>query len=303
MAMLAEKRQRTKWSLNPMGNDWSKDENKFGQRMLQKMGWEPGTGLGVRGQGRTDIVKINLKCDTKGLGCEKVSTSDNWRETIVNFDSFLAELNGTSRCNDSEALILPSLEEKSKASRARVHYHKFTRGKDVSKYSSKDLKCILPLSDQKENETELVKCENNMYEYFKNKNKSFDNTEEKNDNALVSEEPTSTEYIENSYINEVEDISLKKKKKKRKNKCTIDETEMTINSSLESKYKKSKSSKDIFSESCMEEHSGVVCNDENEIISEEQTFLTADLENKVNKKSKKKMKKKQNQYNNSENDS
>jgi hypothetical protein len=36
-----------------------------------------------------------------------------------------------------------SLEAASKSSKKRVHYQKFTRGKDISKYSNDDLGCIL----------------------------------------------------------------------------------------------------------------------------------------------------------------
>ena len=40
--MLAEPRQRQKWSLNPRGNLWSKEENKVGQKLMEKMGWKSG---------------------------------------------------------------------------------------------------------------------------------------------------------------------------------------------------------------------------------------------------------------------
>ena len=36
-----------------------------------------------------------------------------------------------------------SLEAASKSSKKRVHYQKFTRGKDISNYSTDDLGCIL----------------------------------------------------------------------------------------------------------------------------------------------------------------
>jgi Pin2-interacting protein X1 len=41
------------------------------------------------------------------------------------------------------AVKAASLEAASKSSKKRVHYQKFTRGKDISKYSNDDLGCIL----------------------------------------------------------------------------------------------------------------------------------------------------------------
>ncbi|XP_046984926.1 PIN2/TERF1-interacting telomerase inhibitor 1 isoform X1 [Schistocerca americana] len=145
MSMLAERRTKKKWCLNPNGKDWSNDNNKFGQRMLEKMGWKKGCGLGVNLQGMKEHVKVSAKNDTKGLGC-KNSSDNEWIHHQQNFESLLSEL-ASSTCEEirppgtSETKPV-SLEEKSKKSRARVHYQKFTRGKDVSRYSANDLACI-----------------------------------------------------------------------------------------------------------------------------------------------------------------
>ncbi|KAJ8269842.1 hypothetical protein GJAV_G00107450 [Gymnothorax javanicus] len=143
MAMLAEPRRRQKWSVDPRNSAWSKDESKFGQRMLERMGWSKGKGLGKSEQGDTEHIKVKVKNDNLGLGTT-ASHEDNWIAHQDDFDKLLAELNN---CHGQNTPQVPqeqsfSLVEKSKTSKKRVHYMKFTKGKDLSCRSQTDMACI-----------------------------------------------------------------------------------------------------------------------------------------------------------------
>ncbi|XP_078571450.1 PIN2/TERF1-interacting telomerase inhibitor 1-like [Branchiostoma floridae x Branchiostoma japonicum] len=144
--MLAEPRRRQKWSADPRGASWSNDDSKFGQKMLEKMGWQKGKGLGAKEDGMTQHVKASLKFDQTGLGCS-ADQADNWISHQEDFDALLAGLNashGASGSGEAESNTKTiSIEEKSKSSKRRVHYHKFTRGKDLSSMSQADLACIM----------------------------------------------------------------------------------------------------------------------------------------------------------------
>ncbi|KAI8644946.1 G-patch domain-containing protein [Parasitella parasitica] len=43
-------------------------ESNIGYKLLQKMGWQAGKGLGSQGQGRVDPIRIELKDDSLGVG-------------------------------------------------------------------------------------------------------------------------------------------------------------------------------------------------------------------------------------------
>lgn len=113
---------------------------------------------------------------------------EQWTKHENNFSSLLESLSGSG--NNSDTTIQKpdrSLEEKSRSSRARVHYHKFTRGKDLSLKSEKDLANIFgrktlekPVEPVKESEPEPETSENkqfgvvtvaagSMTDYFKSK--------------------------------------------------------------------------------------------------------------------------------------
>ncbi|XP_036832290.1 PIN2/TERF1-interacting telomerase inhibitor 1 isoform X3 [Oncorhynchus mykiss] len=142
-------RRKQKWSVDPRNSAWSKDESKFGQKMLERMGWSKGKGLGRTEQGSTEHIKVKVKNNQLGLGTT-ASHEDNWIAHQDDFNQLLADLNnchGQNTANEAPSEEKQqeksfSLEEKSKTSRKRVHYMKFTKGKDLSSRSQTDLACI-----------------------------------------------------------------------------------------------------------------------------------------------------------------
>lgn len=44
----------------------SSDPNQFGRKLMERMGWSDGKGLGMNEDGKKDCVKVSLKANTKG---------------------------------------------------------------------------------------------------------------------------------------------------------------------------------------------------------------------------------------------
>nr|CAD7455622.1 unnamed protein product [Timema tahoe] len=261
MSMLQEKRRKVKWSLNPRGTAWSKDNNKFGQRLLEKMGWKEGCGLGAKLQGPVEHVKVTFKNDSKGIGFKE--GSEEWTEHQSNFDSLLTQLNG----GRSENKGVTSLEQVSRRSRARLHYKKFTRGKDLSRASAKDLLCILgPAKAEVVEEQageESNKMTNNhgvitiqggsMEDYF---NKKLGNKRKESNDHLKTDNSTETweEYSKKRKLEEIDvcnsngdrnktlsDEIKHKKRKSRENTLICLDTKANGANNVDSHHRRKKS--------------------------------------------------------------
>ncbi|XP_034755937.1 PIN2/TERF1-interacting telomerase inhibitor 1 [Etheostoma cragini] len=260
MSMLAEPRRKQKWSVDPRNSTWSKDDSKFGQKMLERMGWSKGKGLGRSEQGSTDHIKVKLKNDNYGLGTS-ASYEDNWISHQDDFNELLAQLNnchGQNSGNEPPPTEEPkgfSLEEKSKTSKKRVHYMKFTKGKDLSSRSETDLNCIFgkrgkPANDKEQESntndsraeaesftpaafeldtdsiTNTVKSTLTMQEYFaqrmaqlkaRGQDQSTAPSMETNETSGPSEEPSPILLSDND-----SEESRKKKKKKKSKKSSYE---------------------------------------------------------------------------------
>jgi len=144
MSLLAGPRRKQRISIDPQNLGWKNDEGKFGKKMMEKMGWSSGKGLGRKEQGSNENVKLRANYSSKGLGCNH-NYDDTWVEHHDDFAELLANLNKGKKGQDTEGTSkqTSSLEQKSKLSRARIHYQKFTRGKDLAQYSEQDKSAVL----------------------------------------------------------------------------------------------------------------------------------------------------------------
>nr|XP_044248730.1 PIN2/TERF1-interacting telomerase inhibitor 1 isoform X1 [Drosophila takahashii] len=279
------------------------DENRFGTKMLEKMGWTKGNGLGAKQDGEKDFVRIRFKNDAEGLGFE--ARDDQWTTHEEGFNGLLKSLNGeeteaNGKESEAEEEARPmgfgfkaeepeepskkklkekisgiSLEEKSKQSRARVHYKKFTRGKDLSQYSEKDLanifgkkatddfeapEAVVVEQPQEEKEVDAnfagvqtVSTGLSVSDYFKQKMEAMKNRMKKGGESTSTKNPEDTEAQANGHDEKFEDTltendqepSKKKKKKKDKERTVeppVEEEEVEQTAAKLKKNKKSKPS-------------------------------------------------------------
>ncbi|XP_063696448.1 PIN2/TERF1-interacting telomerase inhibitor 1 isoform X1 [Culicoides brevitarsis] len=240
--------------IQPRGKALYEDESSFGSRMLAKMGWSKGKGLGANLDGAQDFIRVRYKNDIGGLGFS--ARDDQWTENEFTFNSLLENLNkenGQAEEKKEENTKIKSLEQKSKQSRSRVHYQKFTRGKDLSRYSEKDLANIFgkksldesykieqedESSSEKSTEevpedSKIINTGVSITDYFKNKRLAMLNGQKNGEESAKIEE---TETVQG----EEEEIPKKKKKKSKKKESEEVEEQIESEEVVPEKKKKSK---------------------------------------------------------------
>ncbi|KAJ2786281.1 hypothetical protein GGI15_001648 [Coemansia interrupta] len=113
---LAEPKKRFVYGEDPRNRTWSDDKGRFGFKMLEKMGWSEGKGLGADESGVKEHVKIKLKTNNFGVGADKKNIR-NWLANADGFSELLTRLNSESN-TPSEAPA--AVKEEVKAADATV---------------------------------------------------------------------------------------------------------------------------------------------------------------------------------------
>lgn len=170
-------RDRKVWSTDPNGEVWARDENKFGKKMLEKMGWSDGKGLGADLSGETSHVKVNKRAVHLGLGAD-AGTPDRWTEHISEFDDILSNLNTTKTASapnsgpnsavtsehnsavnsDQDEPAAPAVKEttgkRQKRKKAKDLYTKFKKHKNLGSLSNQDMAHIFGETKKESSESQ-----------------------------------------------------------------------------------------------------------------------------------------------------
>jgi Pin2-interacting protein X1 len=98
---LAGTRTKQRFGIDPRNTTWSNNTERFGHKHLVKLGWNPGSGLGLTNSALTSHIKITLKHDNLGLGANLAKKKEKQDEfdsgENVHLDAFqrlLGRLNG-----------------------------------------------------------------------------------------------------------------------------------------------------------------------------------------------------------------
>lgn len=101
-----------------LNQTWKNDKTKFGLKMLQKMGWTEGKGLGKNEDGVSEHVKVSKKSNNLGLGATRDMTgAAGWNNTAVSFNGVLEALGKAYGTGVSDQNGAKRKKEKKKAKR------------------------------------------------------------------------------------------------------------------------------------------------------------------------------------------
>lgn len=197
MSILAEPKRKQKISVDPQNLTWKNDDQKFSKKLMEKMGWSEGDGLGRNRQGNSDAVKLKANHSGRGLGSDKLADYDStWISHHDDFADLLVALNKNKEQEPEQteeekerAAEKISIELKSKSIRRRIHYQKFTRAKDTTNYSDSHKKGILGYGRLKADNQETVAeapCSEKSEESSEISQKSDSQDDKKEGNHTVS---------------------------------------------------------------------------------------------------------------------
>lgn len=142
---------------DPNNLSWAQDDSGYGARLLGKMGWKRGAGLGKREHGSTECIKPKLRTDFKGIGAEVtdsrasslVEHSQIYEQALKNLGD-LVSVKSKSKDKGKKKGKKDELSKKNSDCKEApvvkgraLHRSKYIKNKQLNMYSEESLRQIL----------------------------------------------------------------------------------------------------------------------------------------------------------------
>lgn len=133
--------------LDTQNKQWAEDKTKFGYRMLEKMGWKDGKGLGLNENGATEHIRVRKKLSASGVGAT-TAAREQWKvpaELASGLDDVLSRLSSAANVGASVKPASGTVASGGDGARAKGNKGFFGRrvaGKNVGSYSQTALREI-----------------------------------------------------------------------------------------------------------------------------------------------------------------
>uniref|UniRef100_A0A7S4D8K4 PinX1-related protein 1 n=1 Tax=Heterosigma akashiwo TaxID=2829 RepID=A0A7S4D8K4_HETAK len=225
-----------------LNSHWKNDKTGFGFRMLSKMGWSEGKGLGKNEDGNSSHIIVSKKTDALGLGCDKDTIGNSgWSSSIQSFTDVLAQLNAKygSAEKDSKKKKKKSTKKALTLSGKRVMYSKMTKAKDISNYTADEKAKVLGLMNAAGSTETGSSSSDKSGSKKKRKKESKSKRKAQEEEA---DESTETDSVSNSSTDE-KTSEKKPSKKKKKTKMTTNGQQQDQTTAAEKTMEKKKKKK------------------------------------------------------------
>ncbi|KAJ1854541.1 hypothetical protein LPJ76_003952 [Coemansia sp. RSA 638] len=263
---LSEQKSRVMYAADPRNLNWSQDKSRFGFKMLEKMGWSEGKGLGLNEDGDKDHVKIKLKTNQFGIGADQ-KTIRNWLANTDGFSALLDRLNSQPESEASVATPEAATPEESETPSEEprqsrlTHRAKFRRMKMMATRDARGLQEILgvrsslPTPESQSAESSNVVTGVSVSEYFASKladnpmlaavygTSVVSTVEKKVDGDVSGKKRKSRDSDDSKDRKSKKDKKDKEKKDKKEKKVKKDKKEKRDKKDKKDKKEKSKKSK------------------------------------------------------------
>eukprot|EP01121_Diplochlamys_sp_Union-15-3_P019408 TRINITY_DN7305_c0_g1_i1.p1 TRINITY_DN7305_c0_g1~~TRINITY_DN7305_c0_g1_i1.p1 ORF type:complete len:183 (+),score=39.98 TRINITY_DN7305_c0_g1_i1:40-549(+) len=110
--MTAYTKLQMKLNHDPNNLFWAEDKKRFGYQQLLKMGWSKGEGLGSKGSGKPEPIKVKKRAERIGIGAENMEEA--WITKTKDFDDVLSRMNSSK---------VPKTEESKSKSKPQISKH------------------------------------------------------------------------------------------------------------------------------------------------------------------------------------